>query len=188
MPNFTSFHTTQYDLNYIKFKETNFRLFTFPYYIVRFKHRNFTLIFFIFYQFPYYIVRFKHSNYENTLSPTASFHTTQYDLNSTHTSYYHWARRFPYYIVRFKLIIKQSKKKKICVRFHTTQYDLNFSSSVMMFFLKKFPYYIVRFKLRTGRYLRQKYYKFPYYIVRFKRLQKCPQIKGLVVSILHSTI
>ena len=99
------FHTTQYDLNLVvrfflviyflrfpyyivRFKqmqgEANIEtLPQFPYYIVRFKLSHTQNADYIEKQFPYYIVRFKPNIWMNDQKTEHSFHTTQYDLNSS---------------------------------------------------------------------------------------------------------
>ena len=145
--NVPSFHTTQYDLNFL---QTLFRIcgnLWFPYYIVRFKPpTSFIKI--------NSIIRFHTTQYD--LNPFYlfysilryfSFHTTQYDLNLNILFCDFKRFLFPYYIVRFK----------------------HAGSANGIRTTAKFPYYIVRFKLTSRKYDFPEYNMFPYYIVRFKQ-------------------
>ena len=97
----------------------------FPYYIVRFKHTYFFSVFSP-KKFPYYIVRFKLLLLLGYYDDIMSFHTTQYDLNSTtYTLPGNNEGEFPYYIVRFKHAIFFFSSIISFSCFHTTQYDLN---------------------------------------------------------------
>ena len=122
------FHTTQYDLNWLKFLITASGCQEFPYYIVRFKLEGADIFQGNVWMFPYYIVRFKLPVKNYVLFRIRSFHTTQYDLNMFSFSYYFFHFSFPYYIVRFKpqgpqTVFEQQRS------FHTTQYDLNMEKS-----------------------------------------------------------
>ena len=119
-----SFHTTQYDLNFIVILFYFYRVFQFPYYIVRFKQQDIIR----------YIVEahgFHTTQYDLNFSEISrerlndiGFHTTQYDLNELFTLTSLTAQLFPYYIVRFKRNMSTPLASKY-FRFHTTQYDLN---------------------------------------------------------------
>ena len=100
---FFRFHTTQYDLNLRLFLGLFVPIFSFPYYIVRFKHDILPLGGTRVSKFPYYIVRFKLGDFLRYILHHICFHTTQYDLNSGGSCYV----LSPLY------------------SFHTTQYDLN---------------------------------------------------------------
>ena len=121
----SSFHTTQYDLNFIYFLRRLLKKRSFH-------TTQYDLNFYILFtatikkkKFPYYIVRFKLEKSQYFSKPMFCFHTTQYDLN-------------PRSVQVLCLLL---------LRFHTTQYDLN---SIVekddCTRRKKFPYYIVRFK------------------------------------------
>ena len=89
-----SFHTTQYDLNFIEKPQVLRRVFLFPYYIVRFKLK------WLFHSFSFLM----------------RFHTTQYDLNKNNrTTQCKMEKKFPYYIVRFKRIPVTIRVHGLCI-------------------------------------------------------------------------
>ena len=137
----------------------------FPYYIVRFKHQcKVSILHKI--SFPYYIVRFKQSCIEQLFFSRASFHTTQYDLNS------------------FNLF----RVEAFTPCFHTTQYDLNHIKHSSLFSCSQFPYYIVRFKPCGGcmvSIIEHSFHTTQYDL----NLYRIPLEDSFIrVSILHSTI
>ena len=204
-----SFHTTQYDLNYLSrefFFRKNISFHTTQYDLN--SHHMAEIC--ISRSFPYYIVRFKLAPTHRNFHPLVRFHTTQYDLNLFTLPCEKNIAKFPYYIVRFKLRWKGFNSS---IRYRFPYYIVRFKHgfrNLSLICVVMFPYYIVRFKRPYRRRRNISRNGFPYYIVRFKQYKKdfdipvlsgfhttqydlnrqccLQQTKEHFVSILHSTI